>query len=134
MSLPMLYVSCLCGYTPYARRLRIDPTEWIIQRMVCKRKSANLFILFRAMNKIAYHILLIIHPYNVGTSQLRSCMPTLVVHPNFGHTSGLRSHIMTPVSHIMTPVTRPDSGRSSRLQLRVTTTIIYPDSDRALRL
>jgi hypothetical protein len=52
---PMLYGSCLRGYTPYAQGLRSGSTEWIIlQRMARKGKLANPFILFGAM---IFHVL-----------------------------------------------------------------------------
>jgi uncharacterized membrane protein YjdF len=64
----MLYGSRLRGYVPYARRLQSGLAEWIILRMARKRKLANFFILFGAMNKFSYLILPIIHAYNVGIS------------------------------------------------------------------
>jgi hypothetical protein len=64
----MLYGLCLRGYTPYARGQRSGSIEWKIERMARKKKSANLFILFKAVNKCLYHILPIIHAYNAGTS------------------------------------------------------------------
>jgi hypothetical protein len=61
-----LYGSRLRGYVPYTRGLRSDPAKWIILQMAHKRKLANSFILFRAMNRFSSLILPIIHAYNVG--------------------------------------------------------------------
>jgi hypothetical protein len=68
----MLYGSRLHGYVPYACGLRSGPVEWIILQMTHKRKLANSFILFRAMNKFSCLVLTIIHAYNAGISQLQS--------------------------------------------------------------
>jgi hypothetical protein len=77
----MLYGSRLRGYVPYARGLRSSLAEWIILRMTRKRKLANSFILFGAMNKFSCLILPIIHAYNAGISRLRSEDATLIVYP-----------------------------------------------------
>jgi hypothetical protein len=119
---PLIYGSCLRGYVPYARGLRSSPVEWIILWMAHKRKLANSFILFGAMNKFSCLILPIIHAYNVGISQLRSEDVTLVVCP--------------------TPVGRHDSDRMpnsgwrmrlwsyARLRSEDIILVVYPDSRR----
>jgi hypothetical protein len=123
MPQPMLYGSRLRGYTPYVRGLQCGPAKWIILRIARKGKLPNPFILFGAMNKCSYHILLIIHAYNAGISWLRSyarlrlytrlwsedvtlvVCSTLVGRYDSGHTSRLRptsrlwSNLLTPVVH-----------------------------------
>jgi hypothetical protein len=61
--------------------------------MAHKRKLANSYLLFGAMNKFSCLILPIIHAYNVGISQLRSEDVTPIVCP--------------------TPIGRHDSDRMS---------------------
>jgi hypothetical protein len=68
MPRPMLYGSRPCGYVPYAREQQSGPAEWIILQMHRKRKLANSFILFGAMNKFSCLILPIIYSYNAGIS------------------------------------------------------------------
>jgi hypothetical protein len=135
---PMLYGSRLLSYAPYSWRLQSGPTEWIIQRITRKRKSANLLIVFRVMNKFSYLILHIIHAYNAGISRLRSY-------------ARLQSEDTTPVVSTTlivcsTPVGRRDSGRMSnsgrktwlwsyaRLRSKDMTLIVYPDSNCTSRL
>jgi hypothetical protein len=132
MSCLMLYGPGLRGYAPYARGLRSDLTQWIIQRITHKRKSANLFIIFGSMNEFLYHILPIIHVYNASISWLRS-------------NARLRLEDATPVV-CLTPVGRrdsvrmhdsdhmPDSSRKTRLRsyarlrLEDMILVVYPDS------
>jgi hypothetical protein len=127
MPCPMLYWSCLHGYVPYTRGLRSGPAEWIILWMARKRKLANSFILFVAMNKFSCLILPIIHAYNVGISWLWSedetpfvCL-TLVGRHNFDHMpdSGWRTWLWSYArlrSEDMTPIVYPDSRCTSRFQ------------------
>jgi hypothetical protein len=103
MPRPMLYGSHLRGYVPYTRGLRSGRTEWIILRIAHKKKLANSFILFGAMNKFSCLILPIIHAYNVGIFRLQSEDVTPVVCP-----TSVRTHDSDRM---------PDSGR-------------MPDSDR----
>jgi hypothetical protein len=110
----MTYGSCLRSYVPYARGLRSGPVEWIIRRMARKRKLANSFILFRAINKFSCLILTIIHAYNAGISWLQSEDTTLIIR-------------LTPVrgrdsSRML------DSGRKIWLQLYILTLDALPDS------
>jgi hypothetical protein len=97
-------------------RLRSSPTEWIIQQMTRKRKPSNLFIVFRAMNEFSYHILPIIHSYNIGISRLRSEDVTSVGRSDFGRMrdsnrkTRLRSYARLR-SEDVTPVGRSDFGR-----------------------
>jgi hypothetical protein len=120
---PMQYGSRLRGYTPYAQGLWSVPTEWIIQWMARKRKLANLFILFKVINKFSYRILPIIYAYNAWRSQLWWNIPTPVKHPDSGWTSQLRSYIVTPVAY-------HDSGRTFRLRSHIMIPVIYTNSDR----
>jgi hypothetical protein len=97
----MLYGLRLCGYIPYAHGLQSSPAEWIILQMTHKRKLANSFVLFGAMNKFSCLILPIIHAYNAGIFWLRSEDVTSVVCP-----TPVRRHDSDSM---------PDSGR--RMQL-----------------
>jgi hypothetical protein len=128
MPRPMLYGSHLRGYVPYTRGLRSGRTEWIILRIAHKKKLANSFILFGAMNKFSCLRLPIIHAYNVGIFRLQSyarlrsehttpiVCPTLVIcltpvgRHDFGCISWLQTHFPIPVD-IMTPVAHHGSGR-----------------------
>jgi hypothetical protein len=95
--------SRLRSYTPYARGLQSDSTEWIILWMTHKEKLANPFILFGAMNKFSCFILPIIHAYNAGISWLRLEDAALVIYPapvgryDSGCISWLWSHLPTSV-------------------------------------
>jgi hypothetical protein len=145
----ILYRSCLHGYVPYAHGLRSGLVEWIILRMDRKRKFANSFILFGAMNKFSCLILPIIHDYNTGIFRLRTKDATLVVcstpvkrhdsdrMPNSGRRTRLRSYARLR-SEDITPVVYPDSDsrctsrfRSmSRLRSYLLTLIEHHGSDR----
>jgi hypothetical protein len=63
------------------------------------------FYLFKAMNEFSYHILLIIHVYNAGTSQLRSYTQLRLY-------ARLRLHFLTSVD-VMTSVVSPNSDHAS---------------------
>jgi hypothetical protein len=126
----MLYMPCLHGYTPYARRLRSSPTEWIIWWIAHRRKLAN--PLFETMNEFSYHVLFIIHAYNAGISHLRSYArlwsyawlrledSTLVRRrdsgrmPDSNRKMRHRSYAWLR-SEDMTPIVYPNSGRTSWL-------------------
>jgi hypothetical protein len=92
---------------PWLHTLRSGATVWTVRvdNTTNSSKPANLFILFREMNKFLYHILPIIHAYNAGTSRLdrtsrlRSYIPTPVIHPDSDRTIQLCSHISTLVVH-----------------------------------
>jgi hypothetical protein len=121
------YGSRLRGYVPYAHGLRPSLTEWIVLRMAHKRKLANSFILFGAMNKFSCLILPIIHAYNAGISQLRSEDVTLIVcsiaverhDSNHMPDSSRRMRFLSYAllwSKDMTLVVYPDSRSTSRFQ------------------
>jgi hypothetical protein len=122
MPCPMLYGSRLRGYVPYARGLRSGLTEWIILRMAHKRKLANSFILFGAMNKFSCFILPIIHAYNASISRLRSEDTTPVACPT---SVGTHDSDRMPDSSRM-----PNSGRKTWLRLYILTPDTLPDSGR----
>jgi hypothetical protein len=135
------------GHTSVAMRARR-------RKSACKRKSAHIFILSRAMNTFSFLILPIMHVYNVGISRLRSEDVTLVVYPtpvgrrdssrtpDFGRRTQfwsyaqLRSESVTPVICVtpvvcltlvvcLTPVGRRDSGWNTRLWSHVMTPVAH---------
>jgi hypothetical protein len=87
-----------------------------------QEEIGKLFILFRTLDKFSYHILPIIPAYNAGISWLRSYSwlwshawlrsedMTLVIYPDFGRTSRLRSMSQLQMS-LLTPVAHHDSGQ-----------------------
>jgi hypothetical protein len=123
---PMLHGLCLRGYAPYSHGLRSGSTEWIIRRIAHKRKSTNLFIIFKEMNKF---FISFITNYTClwcrYVTTLVVCM-TLVICPtpigrrDFGHmpNSGwktwLRSYVPIPID-VTTLIVSPNSDHVSQL-------------------
>jgi hypothetical protein len=105
----MLYGSRLRGYTPYARGLRSGLTEWIIWRIIHKRKLANCFIYSEQwMN---FHI--IYYPLCMFIMQVYHDSDRKMRHRSY---TRLRSEDATPVVY-PTPVGRYDSGRITWLHM-----------------
>jgi hypothetical protein len=101
-----LYGLRLHGYAPYARGLRSGPTEWIIRQIAHKRKLANLLSYSKQWISFSYHLLPIIHAYNVG-------IPWLLSYAWF------RSYAQLQLEDM-----------NARLRSDDMTSVIYPDSDR----
>jgi hypothetical protein len=114
----MIYGSRLHGYTFYAHGLWSDPIKWIIWRITCKRKSANI-LSYVTYYKCLYCRYLMI-PVICATSVV--CLTLTGIYDS-SHISRLVSHFLTPVdvttsvistnsSRIMTPVdeSHHDSG------------------------
>jgi hypothetical protein len=110
----LCHIQCYTGHASAAMHPTLEgqfgPTEWIIRRITRKRKSGNLLIIIREMNKFSYLILHILHDYNVGISWLRledvtpiTC-PTLVGRRDSG--------CIRDSSRLL------DSGQMTRLRLK----------------
>jgi hypothetical protein len=116
MPRPMLYGSRISNDASYACGLWSNPAEWIILWMDRKSKLAN-NLSIHSNNVFSFHILPIIHAYNIGISWLRSYTRfelharlrledmTSVIYPDSGRpsrlrsTSQLRTYLLTPVAH-----------------------------------
>jgi hypothetical protein len=154
----LCHIQCYTGHASTAMHPTLEgqfgPTEWIIRRITHKRKSGNLLIIFREMNKFSYLILHVLHDYNVGISWLRledvtpiTC-PTLVGRRDSSQKMWLWSYVrlrsyarlrledVTPVV-CLTPIERYDSSHISQLRspfptlVDIMTPVISPDSSRA---
>jgi hypothetical protein len=125
---PMLHGLCLRGYAPYSHGLWSGSTKWIIRRIAHKRKSTSLLSYSKKWISFSYHLLPIIHVYDVGISRLRS-------YAWLWSYARLRSEDVIPVV-CPTPVGRHDSGRmsrfrsTSRLWSYLLTLIVYHSSGR----
>jgi hypothetical protein len=105
------------------------------------------------MNNFSYHIIPIVHVYNVGTyldssrtSRLLSHIPTPVVDHSYNCASRLWSYIPTSVVHhgsgrmfhlrtlITTLITHSDSGRTSQLRSHIPAPIVDHNPCRTSRL
>jgi hypothetical protein len=125
----MLHGLCLHGYAPYAHGLWSGLTEWIIRRIAQKRKSTNFLSYLKQWISFSYHLLSIIHTYNVGTSRLRSHIMASVIDPDSGRAAWLGRYIVPRPSCLgsdiasMTRHRHRTTVKSSQQRHRATTNI-----------
>jgi hypothetical protein len=131
---PILHGLRLHGYAPYACGLRSNPTEWIIWQIAHKRKSTNILSYSKQWISFSYHLLSIIHAYNVGTSWLWSHITASDVDLDSNRAAWLDRDIASQLSHLSSDITSMTRQRhhattkSPRQQHRTTTNIVSATS------